>query len=200
MEAPPPATEGPALLPADDFFQESEDEEPEPAEDRRLLRPTDKRRFFSLSGGAATGSSGYLSYYGGGSGLGFASELMVGAYGKRRSNLGGAFVMQYRKGSVTELSLAGRFRARKRLSKEFALYTVFDTTMGVSVPLAFGGYFYPMLPSAQLGIGWGLEAILAERVTLGLRPFAPSIIAPNFYSFPPVSLRWEFGVSMGIVW
>ncbi len=126
--------------------------------------------------------------------------MVVGAYGKRRSNLGGAFVMQYRKGSVTEISLAGRFRARKRLTKEFALYTVSDTTLGVSVPLAFGGYFYPMLPSAQLGIGWGLETILAERVTLGLRPFAPSIIAPNFFAFPPVSLRWEFGVSMGIVW
>ncbi|MBV1861958.1 MAG: hypothetical protein KUG77_26285, partial [Nannocystaceae bacterium] len=200
MDVAPTSPDGPALLPADDLFAETEDELPAPAEHPQLLRPTDKRRFFSLSGGAATGSSGYLSYYGGGSGLGFASEMMIGAYGKRRSNLGGAFVMQYRKGTVTELSLAGRFRARKRLTKEFALYTVFDTTVGVSIPLALAGYFYPMIPSAQLGIGWGLEAILAERVTLGLRPFAPSIIAPNFYNVPPVSLRWEFGVSMGIVW
>lgn len=199
MEAQPPAATGPSLLPADDLF-ESDDEVAEPAEDRRLLRPTDKRRFFSLSAGGATGSGGYLSYYGGGASLGFATEMVVGAYGKRRSNLGGAFVMQYRKGTTTEISLAGRFRARKRLTKEFALYTVFDTSLGVSVPLALNGYFYPGLPSAQLGIGWGLEAILAERVTLGLRPFAPSIIAPDFYSFPPVSLRWEFGVSMGIVW
>lgn len=196
MEAASPAATGPSILPADDLF-ETDDEVPEPAADRRLLRPTDKRRFFSLSAGSAT-SSGYLSYYG--SSLGFATEMVVGAYGKRRSNLGGAFVMQYRKGSTTEVSLAGRFRARKRLSKEFALYTVFDTSLGVSMPLGIAGYFYPGIPSAQLGIGWGLEAILAERVTLGLRPFAPSIIAPNFYSFPPVSLRWEFGVSMGIVW
>ncbi len=201
MEAPAgPAPTGPSPLPADDLFEETDDEVPAPDVDRRLLRPTDKRRFFSLSAGVATGSGGYLSYYGGGSGLGFATEMVVGAYGKRRSNLGGAFVMQYRKGTFTEISLAGRFRARKRLTKEFALYTVFDTTMGVSVPLALAGYFYPMIPSAQLGIGWGLETILAERVTVGLRPFAPSIIAPNFFTFPPVSLRWEFGVSMGIVW
>lgn len=196
MEAQPPAATGPSILPADDVF-ETDDEVPGPAVDRRLLRPTDKRRFFSLSAGGAT-NSGYLSYYG--SSLGFGTEMVLGAYGKRRPNLGGAFVMQYRKGTTTEVSLAGRFRARKRLTKEFALYTVFDTSLGVSFPLAIAGYFYPGIPSAQLGIGWGLEAILAERVSLGLRPFAPSIIAPNFYSFPPVSLRWEFGVSMGIVW
>lgn len=197
MEPLPPVATGPSLVSANDVFKETDDEIPGPAEDRRVFRPTDKRKFFSLSAGGSTGST-IASYYGGNSA--FATEMVVGAYGKRRSNLGGAFVMQYRKGLVTELSLAGRIRARKRLTKEFALYTVFDATLGVSMPVAVAGSLYPGIPSAQLGIGWGLETILAERVTLGLRPFAPSLIAPNFYAFPPVGLRWEFGVSMGIVW
>lgn len=85
-----------------------------------------------------------------------------------------------------------------RVAREIGSVT--DATLGVSMPVAVAGSLYPGIPSAQLGIGWGLETILAERVTLGLRPFAPSLIAPNFYAFPPVGLRWEFGVSMGIVW
>jgi len=160
----------------------------------RLLKPTDKRSFFSLSAGGATSP---VSYYG--SSIGFSTEMVVGRYGKRRPNLGGAFVLQYRKSAITEVGLAGRFRARKQLTKAFSLYTVFDATLGLNVPVAFGGYVYPYIPSAQLGIGWGLEAILAERVTVGLRPFAPNIVAPNFFGFP-VALRWDFGVSLGIVW
>ena len=175
------------------------DERPEPAPAKpRLMRPTDKRGFFSLSVGGATATSPYALYYGGSS-VGFATEMMVGRRGKRHPNLGGAFVMQYRKSGITEVSLAGRFLARKQLTKAFALYTTFDSTLGISIPVAFAGYVSPMIPSAQLGIGWGLEAILAERVSLGFRPFAPSIVAPNYFGFP-VALRWEFGVSMGIVW
>ncbi len=196
MQPLPPPAQAPAPLMADEVH-DALDPAP-PAPQPKLLQPTDKRGFFSLSAGGAT-ENGYASYYGG-SGVGFNLEMIVGRYGKRRPNLGGAFVLQYRKGLVSEIGLAGRFRARKRLTKEFALYTVFDTTFGLNVPIAIGGYLYPSIPSAQLGVGWGLEAILAERVTLGLRPFAPSIVAPNFFGGYPVGLRWDFGVSLGVVW
>lgn len=190
----PPLTADTELTPVHPDFEQTE-EPPQP----RLLRPTDKRAFFSLSAGGSTSSGGYFSYYGGGSSVGFATEMMVGKYGRKRPNLGGAFVLQYRKSTVTEVSLAGRFRARKRLTKAFALYTVFDTTLGVSIPVAVAGYVYPSIPAAQLGVGWGLEAILAERLKIGVIPFAPNIVAPNFFGFP-VALRWDFGVSMGVVW
>ncbi len=198
---PPPSADAPPLTSSTDLEPvdplsgtDGLEEAPAP----QLLRPTDKRAFFSLSAGGSTGSGGYFSYYGGGA-VGFSTEMMIGKYGRRHPNLGGAFVLQYRKGIVTEVSLAGRFRARKRLTKAFALYTVFDTTLGVSVPVAVGGYVYPSIPAAQLGVGWGLEAILAERLKVGVIPFAPNIVAPNFFGFP-VALRWDFGVSMGIVW
>lgn len=206
-EAPPPEAPAPAMqpLPPPDFEQapifsddDDGDDDAEGAPAPRLLTPTDKRSFFSLSAGGAT-QNGVLSYYGGGSSIGFGFEMLIGRYGKRRPNLGGGFVLQYRKGTISEVSLAGRFRARKQLTKAFSLYTVFDTTLGISIPVAIAGYVYPSIPSAQLGVGWGLEAILAERVTVGVRPFAPSLVAPNYFGFP-VSLRWDFGVSMGIVW
>ncbi len=188
----PPLASSDPLTPAGAADQDATQRHDETA--LRLMRPTDKRAFFSLSAGGATNS---ISYYGGS--IGFATEMMIGKYGKKRPNLGGAFVLQYRKGTMTEVSLAGRFRARKRLTKAFALYTVFDTTLGASIPVAFAGYVSPYIPSAQLGVGWGFETILAERLKLGVIPFAPNLVAPNFFGFP-VALRWDFGVSMGIVW
>lgn len=193
----PSPSEAPPALPSGDLAS-TEDEAPAPAPRPQVLAPTDKRGFFSLSIGGAT-ESGYVSYYGGG-GVGFNLEMIVGRHGRKRPNLGGAFVLQYRKGFLSEISLAGRFRARKQLTKAFSLYTVFDATLGISIPIAVGGYLYPYIPAAQIGVGWGLEAILAERVTLGLRPFAPNIVGPSFFSGYPVALRWDFGVSLGLVW
>lgn len=180
--------------------EEVDDEIPGPAaeEPERLLRPSDKRRFFSMSIGGAT-AGGYGAYYG--SKVDFQVEGLIGAFAKRRPNFGGGFVMQYRKGLISEIGLAGRFIWDKSLSKRYPVYTSVDTTIGINVPVSVGGYFYGGIPSAQLGVGWGIKAILAERVSLGFRPVAPSLVAPDFYSGGiPVRIRWDFGVSLGIVW
>lgn len=165
----------------------------------RLLRPTDKRRFFSLTAGGATSSSIYGQYYGGG-GLDFQAEMAVGSHGIRRPHLGGAFVLQYRKGFFTEITFAGRVQWDKPLSKAFAIYSASDLTLGLNVPLGYGGYLSPSIPNALISLGWGLKAVLADRLLLIFKPVGPGLVLPSFTSQIFVSFRWELGGGIGIVW
>ena len=164
----------------------------------RLLRPTDHRRFFSLSAGGATSSSPIASYYGG-SGMDFQAELAVGSHSKRRPTLGGAFIFQYRKGFATEVTLGGRVQWDKPLSKAFALYSATDISLGLNIPLGYGGYFYPSVPNAIVSLGWGLKAVLANRLLLFFKPVGPGLVAPA-YSQIFIKFRWEVGGGIGIVW
>ena len=166
----------------------------------RLLRPTDKRRFFSLTAGGATASSMYSSYYSGlGGGMDFQAEMAVGSHSIKRPNLGGAFVLQYRKGFLTELTFAGRVQWDRPLSKAFAIYSATDLTLGLNLPIGYGGYLQPMIPNAIISVGWGLKAILGERFLLVFKPVGPGLVAPA-YSTLRVSFRWELGGGIGIVW
>lgn len=165
----------------------------------RLLRPTDKRRFFSLTAGGATGSSIYGAYYGG-SGLDFQAEMAVGSHGIKRPHLGGAFVLQYRKGYLTEITFAGRVQWDRPLSKAFAIYSASDLTLGLNLPLGYAGYIAPSIPNAIISAGWGIKAILAERFLLIFKPVGPGLVLPSFASQVFVSFRWELGGGIGIVW
>jgi hypothetical protein len=165
----------------------------------RLLRPTDKRRFFSLTAGGATPSSFYTGYYSAPSGMDFQAEMAVGAHGINRPNFGGAFVLQYRKGFLTELTFAGRVQWDRPLSKAFAIYSATDLTLGLNLPIGYGGYLQPMIPNALITLGWGLKAILAERFLLIFKPVGPGLLAPA-YSQIRISFRWELGGGIGIVW
>jgi hypothetical protein len=167
---------------------------------QRMLRPTDKRRFFSLTAGGATASSYYSSYYSGlGGGMDFQAEMAVGSHGLNRPHLGGAFVLQYRKGFLTEITLGGRVQWDKPLSKAFAIYSTTDLTLGLNIPIGYGGYLSPMLPNAIATLGWGLKAVLGERILLIFKPVGPGLMAPA-YSQIRVSFRWELGGGIGIVW
>lgn len=173
----------------------------------RLLRPTDKRRFFTLTAGGATPSSYYAQAYqsdysygvSGGSAMAFQAELAVGSHGIARPHLGGAFVLQYRKGLLTELTFGGRVQWDRPLSKAFAIYSAADLTLGLNVPIGVGGYLQPMLPNAIITAGWGIKAILAERFMLIFKPVGPGLHAPA-YSQIRVAFRWEVGGGIGIVW
>lgn len=215
--ADPPTTEAPVA--ADPFVESRPPRRPPPASEatddevapiaggtpgvpakERLLRPTDKRRFFSLMAGGATSSTAYASYYGG-SGMDFQAEMAVGSHGRNRPHLGGAFVLQYRKGFLTELTFAGRVQWDRPLSKAFAIYSAADLTLGVNVPIGYAGYLgLVSLPQALVTAGWGLKAILAERFLLIFKPVGPGLVLPSFTSQIFVSFRWELGGGIGIVW
>jgi hypothetical protein len=164
----------------------------------RPLRPTDRRRFFHMTVGGATANAAY-AYYGGGT-MDFQVEAIIGSHTKRFPNFGGGFMVQYRKGFTTELSLAGRLQWDKPLSKSFAIYSSMDFSFGVNVPIAQGGYLYPGIPSALFGIGWGVKMILFERLLLSFRPVGPNLVAPSFYNQLFVRFRWDVSGGIGVVW
>jgi hypothetical protein len=169
----------------------------------RVLRPTDRLRFFHMTAGGATptGMSAYYgSYYGGGSSaMNFQIDAMIGAHARRHPEFGGAFVVQYRKAIGSEFSFAGRLLWDRPLSKSFAIYSSTDFTFGLNV--AVGPDFTPGTPSALVGVGWGIKLVLLERLALSFRPIAPNLVAPDFYS-PPVYVRfrWDVTAGIGVVW
>lgn len=194
MAAPPmdPSAAGVAAPALDDEVPGSAP----PAASERLLRPTDKRRFFQMSAGGAT-NSGYYSYLGGP--MSFQFEGVIGSHSQRRPQIGGGFVVQYRQGIGSEVSLAGRFQWDKALSKSFSIYSSFDATLGVAVAIPVGVINLPTRAAGQVGIGWGVKAILADRFMLFVRPIAPNLVAPS-YSALYVQLRWDVGGGLGFVW
>ncbi len=200
--------------------QATDDEVPgaagDPPAEQRLLRPTTKRGFFTLSMGGASTNGSYYSYYAPfGSPMGLQIEAVVGSHGKNRPNLGGGLVLQYRPGLIHGFSVAGRFQWDRPLWESFSVYSSFDATVGIagSFTLQTGDYYYGYYggydsgssvefqpPGAQIGVGWGVRAILAERFMLFVRPIAPNLIAPAYNSRHIVQLRWDVGGGLGIVW
>jgi hypothetical protein len=200
--APTPFDPPPAPQATDDETAPStSDDEKETAKKRgpdRVLMPTDRRRFFHMSAGGAS-SNGVYQYYGAGP-MDFQIEGMIGSHTKMFPNFGGAFVMQYRKGFTTELSFAGRLVWDKPLSKAFAIYSSTDFTFGLNVPIGRAGYFYPGIPSALFGIGWGVKMILLERLLLSIRPIAPNLVGPAYGNQLYIRFRWDVSGGIGVVW
>lgn len=195
--------EDPAPLgePATDPEAPSPDRERGKGTGKELLRPTDQRRFFSIGvGGAAGGTSPYSAYLGGG--MDFQWEMAIGGHSRKRPTFGGAFVIQQRKGFINELSFVGRFQWDKPFSDAFAIYSSVNLDLGVNVPIGYGPYLgFVMPPSAMIGAGWGVKAIVAERLLIFARPVNPNLVAPAFYN-PPlfVTIRWDVMAGLGTVW
>jgi hypothetical protein len=202
-EPPPPEPTPPP--PRDDAPLEAADDEAapiakpkEPSKAERVLRPTDRRGFFSMGAGGATGTSPYAAYFGGG--MDFEWELAVGSHTRRWPDFGGAFVIQQRKGFINELTFAGRLQWDRAFSDAFAIYSSFNFDFGVNVPIGYAGYFgMPFPPSALVGLGWGVKAILGERFLLGLRPVSPNVVVPAFGNQILVTLRWDVIGQVGVV-
>lgn len=150
-----------------------------------------------MSVGGST-PTGYTAAFGG---MDFSWQMAIGSHSPRNPTFGGAFVLQQRKGYFNEISFVGRLLWDKPLSDSFALMSSTNFDFGVNVPIGQGSYLgLVATPSAVLGVGWGLKAILFERMLLGLRPISVNLIAPAPYSSVFVSFRWDVMATIGMVW
>ena len=166
-----------------------------------LLRPTEKRFFFQLFvGGAKTLLGGYSFPYGGG-GMDFKLEGAIGGHGKRRKSLAGAAVVQYRTGApFSSFTLAPRLQWDKQIVPDHAIYLTTTATLGYRLT-SYSGYGLGALLYGYHGgvasVGWGISAIVAERVLLTFRPVNPEIEANGLAGF---AINWDVFGGLGVVW
>ena len=166
-----------------------------------LLRPTEKRFFFQLFvGGAKTLLGGYATPYGGG-GMDFKLEGAIGGHGKVRKSLAGAAVVQYRTGvPFSSFTLAPRLQWDKQIVPDHAIYLTTTATLGYRLT-SYSGYGLAALVEGYHGgvasVGWGISAIVAERVLLTFRPVNPEIEANGLAGF---AINWDVFGGLGVVW
>ena len=174
-----------------------------PDESRKaLLRPSDKRRFFSLNLGVSAplvGALGYFSYYGALGGPPMRIETAVGSHFKRKPTMGAAFVISDTLGGfINSVHIGARLQWDKPLSKHYAIYSQSMVTMGFRVNLLN----YGILP-LPYGVGgfvegsWGAKILVAERLSLSFRPVNVELVGDTL-TF--VGLNWNVMVGMGTVW
>ena len=168
-----------------------------------LLRPTEKRFFFQLFvGGSKTLLGGYSFPYGGG-GMDFKLEGVIGGHGKKRKSLAGAAVVQVRTGTpLSSFTLAPRLQWDKQILPDHAIYLTTTLTMGYRMT-TYGTYGIQSLAYGYHGgmaaLGWGVTAIVAERLLLTFRPVNPEIElnAANPQLF---AINWDVFGGLGVVW
>lgn len=165
-----------------------------------LLRPTEKRFFFTLFvGGAKTLRGGYGGY---GNGMDFKIEGAIGGHSKKRPTLGGAAVIQVTAGfPFSSFTLAPRLQWDKQIVPEYAIYFTTTAMLGYRV-MTYSGYglIYGLIGGyhgAVAGVGWGVSAILAERLLLTFRPVNPEVqYSPGL----PAMINWDVLGGIGVIW
>ncbi|MBA3547310.1 MAG: hypothetical protein H0T76_12560 [Nannocystis sp.] len=166
-----------------------------------LLRPTEKRFFFQLFvGGSKTLLGGYTLPYGGG-GMDFKLEGVIGGHGKKRKSLAGAAVVQVRTGvPFSSFTLAPRLQWDKQIVPDHAIYLTTTLTMGYRMS-TYGAYGIQGLAYGYHGgmaaFGWGVSAIVAERLLLTFRPVNPEL---EFVGATGFSINWDVFGGLGVVW
>lgn len=159
------------------------------------LMPT-PRSFFMMSAGGSVdfvpgGGVGYASYYN--FGMTFLPELAVGRYLKNKPNFGIGFA-----GSMTKpfygvgFRLGARFQWDKRLSSKFPVYASSKLTAGLEISVP--SYYSPV--GGFVEFGWGLDALVSERIILSFRPVNLSLSYAG--SLPGV--RWSVLGGVGYRW
>lgn len=192
-----PAVPAPVVAPATAAAQADPVVKPRPP----LLRPTERRYFFTLFvGGSKALRGGYGSYYGGG-GMDFKIEGAIGGHGKRRKTLGGAAVFQVTAGfPFSSFTLAPRLQWDKQIVPEYAIYFTTSVMLGyrLTTYASYGlveGLSYA-LHSAVASVGWGVSAIVAERMLLTFRPVNPELQAGG----TPFQVNWDVMGGIGVIW
>ncbi len=166
-----------------------------------LLRPTEKRFFFQLFVGGSKGLVGGYSLPYGGGGLDFKLEGVIGGHGKRHKSLAGAAVIQYRTGvPLSSFTLAPRLQWDKQIVPDHAIYLTTTLTLGYrrSMYSSYGiaglieGY-----NGAMAAFGWGVTAIVADRLLLTFRPVNPEL---EFVGPTGFAINWDVFGGLGVVW
>ena len=167
-----------------------------------LLRPSEKRFFFSLFvGGSKTLLGGYGSPYGGG-GMDFKLEGAIGGHGKVRKALAGAAVVQIRTGTpFSSFTLAPRLQWDKQIVPDHAIYLTTSVTFGYRMTSYSTYGIAGLLEGAYHGgvaaFGWGVSAIVADRLLLSFRPVNPEIEYNGLTGFV---INWDVFGGLGVVW
>lgn len=167
-----------------------------------LLRPSEKRFFFSLFvGGSKTLLGGYATPYGGG-GMDFKLEGAIGGHGKVRKSLAGAAVVQVRTGvPFSSFTLAPRLQWDKQIVPDHAIYLTTSVTFGYRMTSYSTYGLVGLLEGAYHGgvaaVGWGISAIVADRVLLSFRPVNPEIEVNGLTGF---AINWDVFGGLGVVW
>lgn len=205
--APAVAPPTPAATPAtpstfDEIFEASD--VPSQGEEKsqpQLLAPTDKRKFFSLSLGTQAGlvGLGYFSYYGLIGGPPMRIETSVGAHFQNNPEWGAAFVISDTLGfPFNTVQLGARFQRDRLFVPQFGIYS--QTQVTISLRLQLQGYGLLPLPygfGGALEVGWGAKFVLADRLSLIVRPVAVELAGDTATL---VGLNWNPMVGVGTVW
>jgi hypothetical protein len=223
VPAPPPATPPPATAPADPLTSappmtpppsqeataaevreslEPKDGDGEKTVTRKpILRPTDKRFFFTLLVGGTKALLGGYNYF---PGADFKLEAAIGGHGRVRKQLGGAAVLQLKTGApFSSFTVAPRVQWDKQIVPEYAIYL--NTTLMAGYRLTTYGAYGPLLGlvggayhGGVVGVGWGASMIVAERLLLSFRPvnFELQAPGPGF----AVNINWDAMGGLGVVW
>lgn len=200
---PPTQPEPPAAPPPPTVTWFGAPEQPEPAAaPKPALRASEKRFFFTLFvGGARTLFGGYTNPYA--SGMDFKLEGAIGGHGKRRKSLGGAAVVQLRTtGPMSSFTLAPRLQWDKQIVPDHAIYFTTTATFGyrLTVGEGSGGYYgssWALYSGGVAAVGWGVSAIVADRLLLTFRPVNPELELNSFNGF---SINWDVFGGLGVVW
>ncbi len=202
--ATPPPTPPPSVPPVADvkWFGSSAPAPVVAATRPSLLRPSEKRFFFSLFvGGSKTLLGGYGSPYGGG-GMDFKLEGAIGGHGKVRKSLAGAAVVQIRTGTpFSSFTLAPRLQWDKQIVPDHAIYLTTSVTFGYRMTSYSTYGLAGLLEGAYHGgvaaFGWGVSAIVADRLLLSFRPVNPEIEVNGLAGF---AINWDVFGGLGVVW
>jgi len=206
--APAPApstTAAPPMVPSPNEQLRRELDEATPAKPARpsLLRPTEKRFFFTMFvGGSKAFLGGYGSPYGGG--MDFKIEGALGGHGLKNRSLAGAAVVQVTSGfPFSSFTLAPRLQWDKLLLPDYAIYMTTTLTAGYRVS-TYGGYGILLgltegaLHGGVVAVGWGASTIVAERLLLSFRPVNVELSGPG--AGFPVQINYDVIGGLGVIW
>lgn len=207
--APPvsePAVE-PDPVPAPVITDPIDTEEPAPAPKppKSLVATTDKRFFFNLFVGGHRRFRGAYAYF---PGMDFKTELAIGGHGKRPNEesgrwVGGAAVLQVSTGfPFNSFTLAPRLQIDRQILPDYAFYFTTTLTFGYRATTYAGyGIFQGLgevyTHSAMGAVGWGVSAIVAERMVLSFRPLNVELAVP---APALVDFNWDVLGGLGVVW
>lgn len=202
-----PTTAAPPMVPSpnEQLRRELDEATPPAAKPARpsLLRPTDKRFFFTMFvGGSKAFLGGYGSPYGGG--MDFKIEGALGGHGLKNRSLAGAAVVQVTSGfPFSSFTLAPRLQWDKLLLPDYAIYMTTTLTAGYRVS-TYGGYGILLgltqgaLHGGVVAVGWGASTIVAERLLLSFRPVNVELSGPG--AGFPVQINYDVIGGLGVIW
>ncbi len=175
------------------------------SKDGGLLGPTDRRYFFELFAGGTRALRGGYSYGYYGSAMDFKIEGALGGHFKGRPDLGLAGFAQASFGTLSTLTVGPRFQWDTPFSDKFAVFSHTNLTLayraaalGFYSPGFFGDFVQGTYHAGTFGVGWGIRAIIADRMSLTFRPVNVSLTGPAPAGV--IQIDWDVFGGIGVVW